>query len=71
MVCRDGELGALREALASARSGRGGAVFVVGEGGIGKSRLAAAVADLGFAADVSMLRGRGSSIGPMVPFPPR
>jgi ATP/maltotriose-dependent transcriptional regulator MalT len=68
MVCRDGELGALQEALASAQAGRGGTVFVVGEGGIGKSRLAAAVADLGFAADVSMLRGRGSSIGPMVPF---
>lgn len=68
MVCRDGELGALQEALDAARAGHGSTMFVVGEGGIGKSRLAAAVADLGFAADVSMLRGRGSSIGPMVPF---
>ncbi|HEX4789103.1 MAG TPA: AAA family ATPase [Actinospica sp.] len=68
MACRDGELHVLRQALDAARSGRGGAVFVAGEGGIGKSRLAAAVADLAFAADVSMLRGRGSTIGPMVPF---
>jgi DNA-binding CsgD family transcriptional regulator len=54
--------------LKAAQAGHGSAVFVVGEGGIGKSRLAAAVADLGFTEDVSMLRGRGSSIGPMVPF---
>lgn len=43
-------------------------MFLVGESGIGKSRLAAAAADLGFAADMRLLRGRGSSIGPMVPF---
>jgi DNA-binding CsgD family transcriptional regulator len=43
-------------------------VFVVGEAGIGKSRLAGAAADLGFAAGMSIMRGRGSTIGPMVPF---
>jgi DNA-binding CsgD family transcriptional regulator len=55
-------------ALESARAGHGGAVFLVGESGIGKSRLAAAAADLAFAADMRLLRGRGSVIGPMVPF---
>ncbi len=68
MVGRDDELHAVRHALEEARLGRGGAVFVVGEGGIGKSRLAVAAADLGFAVDMSILRGRGSAIGPMVPF---
>jgi DNA-binding CsgD family transcriptional regulator len=43
-------------------------VFLIGESGIGKSRLAAAAADLGFAADMRLLRGRGSAIGPMVPY---
>ena len=68
IVGRDDELGTLQQALTAARAGRGGAVFLVGESGIGKSRLAAAAADLGFAADMRLLRGRGSAIGPMVPF---
>lgn len=68
MVGRDHELHAVRQALNSARAGHGSAVFIVGEGGIGKSRLAAAAADLAFAADMTLLRGRGSSIGPIVPF---
>ncbi|CAM3845205.1 helix-turn-helix transcriptional regulator [Kibdelosporangium persicum] len=58
----------MRKLLDSARGGRGAAVFLVGEGGIGKSRLAATAADLGFAADMRLLRGRGSAIGPPAPF---
>jgi DNA-binding CsgD family transcriptional regulator len=68
IVGRDRELQAVDLALRAARTGRGGAVFVVGESGIGKSRLAAAAADLAFAADMRLLRGRGSTVGPMVPF---
>jgi DNA-binding CsgD family transcriptional regulator/tetratricopeptide (TPR) repeat protein len=68
MVGRDDELRIVERALDAAREGSGGAVFVVGEGGIGKSRLAAAAADLAFAGQLSMLRGRGSSIAPMVPY---
>jgi DNA-binding CsgD family transcriptional regulator/tetratricopeptide (TPR) repeat protein len=68
IVGRDGELGVVAEALAAARGGRGGAVFLTGEGGIGKSRLAEATADLGFAADMSLMRGRASTVGPIVPF---
>ncbi|MDX6696981.1 MAG: hypothetical protein QOE65_378 [Solirubrobacteraceae bacterium] len=39
LVGRAGELAAGDEALAAVRRGTGGALFVVGEGGIGKSRL--------------------------------
>lgn len=68
LVGRDTELGTVEKALASARSGHGGAVFLVGESGIGKSRLAAAAADLAFASDMVLLRGRASAVGPLVPF---
>src|SRR5580692_10522996 len=68
MVDRDEELCTIEDALSAARGGTGSVLFVVGEGGIGKSRLAAAAADLAFAADMRLLRGRGSSVGPMVPF---
>jgi tetratricopeptide (TPR) repeat protein len=70
MVGRSEELEIVERALSAARSDRGGAVLVTGEAGIGKSRLAAAAADLAFAADMSLLRGRGSAIGPTVPFRP-
>jgi len=68
VVCRDDELRTIERALAGARSGQGGALFVIGEGGIGKSRLSAAAADLGSAADMCTLRGRASPIGPTAPF---
>jgi DNA-binding CsgD family transcriptional regulator len=68
MVGRDGELNRLGRALQAARGGRGGAMFITGEAGIGKSRLAAAAADLAFGAGMRLLRGRGSSVAPMVPF---
>ncbi|MFL6075219.1 MAG: helix-turn-helix transcriptional regulator [Mycobacteriales bacterium] len=68
IVGRDDELRAVEGALTAARGGRGGAVFLAGEGGIGKSRLAGAAADLAFAADMSLMQGRGSAVGPMVPF---
>jgi hypothetical protein len=68
MVGRDTWLRTIEDALRSARRGNGGSVFVTGEGGIGKSRLLAAAADAGYAAGMTTLRGRGSAIGPMVPF---
>lgn len=68
MVGRDQELRTVENALTAAASGWGGAVFLVGESGIGKSRLAAAAADQAFQADMVLMRGRGSAIGPMVPF---
>ena len=70
IVGRDYELRVLRDALHTARTGHGRAVFIVGEGGIGKSRLVDAVAELAYAADMRQLRGRGSVMGPVVPFRP-
>ncbi|WP_370944070.1 helix-turn-helix transcriptional regulator [Amycolatopsis sp. cg5] len=70
VIGRDSELGELRRATDEARATRGGAVFLVGEGGIGKSRLAAEAVSRAVAADMPVLRGRASSIGPMVPFRP-
>ncbi|MFE0019513.1 AAA family ATPase [Amycolatopsis sp. NPDC059021] len=70
VIGRENELGDLAHALDSAGSGRGGAIFLTGEGGIGKSRLAAETAARALAADMPVLRGRASSIGPMVPFRP-
>lgn len=68
IIGRENELRLIQALLNAAQDGQGGAVFLVGEAGIGKSRLAAAAADLGFAAGMSTMRGRGSAIGPMVPF---
>jgi DNA-binding CsgD family transcriptional regulator len=68
VVGRDQELRTVENALTAAASGRGSAVFLVGESGIGKSRLAAAAADQAFQANMVLMRGRGSAIGPMVPF---
>jgi DNA-binding CsgD family transcriptional regulator len=68
LVGRDAQLRTLRQALQATRDGSGSAVFLIGEGGIGKSRLAAAAADIGFADGVRLMRGRCSGNGPLVPF---
>jgi DNA-binding CsgD family transcriptional regulator len=68
MVGRDREVETLRRTLSRARAGQGGTIFLVGEAGIGRSRLAAVAAQLAATADMTLLRGRGSAIGPMVPF---
>src|SRR4051812_23198707 len=70
VIGRDREVAELTRAIDAARVSRGGAVFLVGEPGIGKSRLAAEAAGVAFAAGVRVLRGRSSTIGPIVPFRP-
>src|SRR4051794_24558596 len=67
LVGRDAELRTVDEAVGAARAGRGGCIFVVGEAGIGKSRIASAAADLGFSAGMRLMRGRSSAIGPLMP----
>ncbi|MBB5825960.1 ATP-binding protein [Micromonospora carbonacea] len=68
VVGRDNEQRLIREGLSAARAGQGGAIFLVGEGGIGKSRLAAVVADLAYDSGMRLMRGRSSTTGPLVPY---
>ncbi|MEU4806020.1 AAA family ATPase [Actinosynnema sp. NPDC023587] len=70
VVGRDAELRVLTQALTDAATRRGRAVFLVGEAGIGKTRLARVTAGGAFDRGMRVLRGRGSTIGPMVPFRP-
>ena len=70
MVGREREFESLERILAQARASRGGSVFLIGEPGIGKSRLAAEAASSAFAAGMRVLRGRASNVGPVMPFRP-
>lgn len=70
LVGRDAQLGLLGRALSEAQQGRGGVVFLVGEAGVGKSRLAAEVVGSAVGAGMGVLRGRSSTTGPAVPFRP-
>ncbi|MFG1645170.1 ATP-binding protein, partial [Amycolatopsis sp. NPDC049252] len=70
VVGRSEELRVVDDALSAARDGRGGAVFVVGESGIGKSRLITEGIELANTAGMALLRGRASAIGPSVSFRP-
>lgn len=67
---RENELDTIRRAIDSAVAGRGGAIFLVGESGIGKTRLSSAAAEFAYAAGARLLRGRASTVGPTVPFRP-
>ncbi|WP_328946150.1 AAA family ATPase [Streptomyces sp. NBC_00250] len=70
IVGRDAEIELLGEALESVRRGAGRAVFLVGEAGIGKSRLAGECALRAYGGDMPVLRGRATSTGLVVPFRP-
>ncbi|MDY0813896.1 helix-turn-helix transcriptional regulator [Kitasatospora purpeofusca] len=69
-VGRAAELAMLGGALAAARQRAGGAVFLLGEAGIGKSRLAGECAYHAYGLGLPVLRGRGSSTGTVTPFRP-
>jgi transcriptional regulator with XRE-family HTH domain len=60
-VGRDGELGLLGRAVTEAGQGRGGAVFILGEAGIGKTRLLREAERAGIATGAVALRGRAST----------
>ncbi|MGW5718663.1 helix-turn-helix transcriptional regulator [Amycolatopsis sp. NPDC003865] len=70
LVGRDAHLQVLAAAFDDALAGRGGAVFLAGESGIGKSRLAREAAARAAGRGARVLRGQGSSVGPVVPFRP-
>ncbi|MFJ3515762.1 AAA family ATPase [Streptomyces sp. NPDC090131] len=70
LIGRGTEMGQIMMALAAARSGAGGALFVTGEPGVGKTRLATEA--LAMAAETNMVtvRGRAGAVGPPVPYRP-
>lgn len=70
LIGRQAETQQLRAALAAARSGRGSAVFVTGEPGIGKTRLAAEAVAMSAAAGMTTAQGRAGTMGPVVPYRP-
>ncbi|MFD3534641.1 helix-turn-helix transcriptional regulator [Streptomyces sp. NPDC058664] len=70
IVGREAEIGLLDDALAGVGRGAGRAVFLVGEAGIGKSRLAGECALRAYDRDMPVLRGRATSTGLVVPFRP-
>ncbi|SER98544.1 ATP-binding protein [Lentzea albida] len=65
LVGRAEETSALRAAVTRAEHGRGGAVFLVGEPGIGKSRLASETAGHASRRGLRVLKGRASRAVPL------
>ncbi|MDP8910063.1 MAG: ATP-binding protein, partial [Chloroflexota bacterium] len=70
VVGRDAEIEHLRGALDAAIAGSGSMVFLVGEAGIGKSRLAAEVAAEAGRRGLPVLRGRAVPTSTPVPYRP-
>jgi class 3 adenylate cyclase/tetratricopeptide (TPR) repeat protein len=70
LVGRDTELAALERLFAHARAGRGQVAFVVGEAGIGKSRLIHEYKSRVGTEQVTWLEGRCVSFGAEMPFLP-
>ena len=68
LVGRSDELSLLSAALERARSGRGRTVFVVGEGGVGKTRLITTAAEHASANGFTVAVGRGYPVETGVPY---
>ena len=67
-VGRADDLTRLRAALEQARAGRGGALFLTGEGGVGKSRLAATFAGEARRQSWTVAEGRAYAVEAGVPY---
>ena len=70
VIGRGAETDALRTALAAAAGGIGGIVFLTGEAGIGKSRLASELAAAARACGATVLAGRAVPASASVPYRP-
>ncbi|MFL5611237.1 MAG: helix-turn-helix transcriptional regulator [Gemmatimonadaceae bacterium] len=68
LVGRSAEVALLSKAMDDAAKGKGRSVFILGEGGIGKTRLAAAVADRATRAGWSVAIGRAYPVETGVPY---
>ncbi|MDQ6709396.1 MAG: ABC transporter substrate-binding protein, partial [Candidatus Dormibacteraeota bacterium] len=70
MVGRDAEMSSAMQLLDRLGSGRGGVLFIVGEPGIGKSRLAAELRQQAISKQCPWLEGRCVSYGESLPYWP-
>ena len=70
LVGRDAELGVLTAAVSRAEGGAGGVVFLVGDAGAGKSRLAGEVCAVASSRGFLVLAGRAAESAVAVPFRP-
>jgi DNA-binding SARP family transcriptional activator len=70
LIGREAEAATLREALDAACAGRGRVALLLGEAGIGKTRLVAEVAALAVARDARILIGRCYESAQILPFGP-
>jgi len=70
LMGRDQELARLRYALHDAAAGRGGAVAVIGEAGIGKTRLVEALALEAMEKSAAVMMGRAHESERILPFAP-
>ncbi|MGH2725436.1 MAG: ATP-binding protein, partial [Actinomycetota bacterium] len=70
IVGRDAETSAIAEALTGAREGRGGLLFLVGEAGIGKTRLARHAEERARQSGMRAIRGRAAPGAGPIPFRP-
>jgi DNA-binding CsgD family transcriptional regulator len=70
LIGRGPELGEIAQALENAKRSMGTTVFITGEPGVGKTRLAAEAVGRAIDARMVVLRGRASTTGPAVPFRP-
>lgn len=70
LIGRDAELEQIGAALAAARAGRGATVFVTGEPGVGRTRLAAEAVTAARAAGMVVAQGRIGTVGARMPYRP-
>jgi predicted ATPase len=70
LVGRATEVRALTDLVAGGAEGRGGAAFVLGEAGIGKSRMLTAISDIAHSRQMVVLRGRAASSSAPAPYRP-
>jgi DNA-binding CsgD family transcriptional regulator len=70
LIGRDAETARLRSAFAAAQAGAGGVMFLTGEAGIGKSRLAGELAAEARACGATVLAGRAVPTSASIPYRP-
>ena len=68
LIGRQSDLAALTAALEEAEAGRGGTIFLVGEGGVGKTRVAKALAEVAARRGWSVASGQAYPVETGVPY---